>query len=85
MWLLGIQVQFTDPVTGRQMQPASVAHQLSDYVMAATRAGLHIEHMSEHIVDEALAVQSPRARQWVGWPLLLLMQLRKGEKEGENA
>jgi ubiquinone/menaquinone biosynthesis C-methylase UbiE len=85
MWLFGIQVQFTDPVTGRQMQPASMAHQLSDYVMAATRAGLYIKHMSEHFVDEALAVQSPRARQWIGWPLLLLMQLCKGEKEGENA
>jgi hypothetical protein len=46
-------------------------------VMAATRAGLCVEHMSEHVVDEALATRSPRARKYVGWPLLLLMGLRK--------
>jgi hypothetical protein len=45
--------------------------------MAATLAGLGIEHMSEHVVDEAFARQSPRARKYVGWPLLLLMGLRK--------
>lgn len=83
MRLLGRQAQFTDPATGRQIRPASVAHQLSDYVMAATRAGLCIDHMSEHMVDEALAARSPRARQYVGWPLLLLMRLRKVEHEGK--
>jgi hypothetical protein len=59
-----------------------VAHQLSDYVLAATRAGLHIEHMSEHMVDEELTVRAPQARQWVGWPLLFIMRLRKVRKEG---
>src|SRR5262249_22340228 len=39
MGLLGLQAQFTDPATGRKIRPASVTHQLSDYVMAATRAG----------------------------------------------
>jgi hypothetical protein len=53
------------------------ARRLSDYVMAATLAGLGIEHMSEHVVDEAFARQSARARKYVGWPLLLLMGLRK--------
>jgi ubiquinone/menaquinone biosynthesis C-methylase UbiE len=80
MGLLGLQAQFTDPVTGRKTRPAGVKHQLSDYVMAATRAGLRIEHMSEHVVDEALAVRSPRARKYVGWPLLLLMRLRNSER-----
>lgn len=83
MRLLGRQAQFTDPATGRQIRPASVAHQLSDYVMAAIRAGLCIDHMSEHVVDEELAARSPRARQYVGWPLLLLMRLRKVEQEGK--
>lgn len=76
MRLLGVQARFTDPATGRKTWPASVTHQLSDYVMAATRAGFQIDHMSEHIVDEELAAQSPRARKYLGWPLLLLMRLR---------
>jgi len=82
MGLLGLQAQCTDPATGRKTRPASVTHQLSDYVMAATRAGLRIEHMSEHVVDEALVARSPRVRPYVGWPLLFLMRLRNGDKAG---
>src|SRR5215470_17583455 len=48
MRLLGTQAQFTDPATGRKTRPAGARHQLSDYVSAATRARLHIDHMSEH-------------------------------------
>jgi ubiquinone/menaquinone biosynthesis C-methylase UbiE len=86
MRLRGIQAQFTDPTTGQKLRPASVAHQLSDYVMAATRPGLGIAQMSEHVVDQALLARSPRARQYweahpeyLGWPLLVVMQLRHGE------
>jgi len=75
MRLLGAQAQFTDPATGRKTRPAGARHQLSDYVLATTRAGLHIDHMSEHLVDEALAARSPRAQKYLGWPLLLLMRL----------
>lgn len=76
MMLLGIQAQFRDPASGRRIRPASPGHQISDYVMAVSRAGLLLEHMSEHAVDEALVARSPKARQYVGWPLLLLMRLR---------
>jgi malonyl-CoA O-methyltransferase len=82
MRLLGLQAQFTDPATGRKTRPASVTHQVSDYVMAATRAGFRIEHMSEHVVDEALATQFPQVRQYVGWPLLLLLRLRNEDEAG---
>jgi malonyl-CoA O-methyltransferase len=78
--LLGLQAQFTDPATGRKTRPASVTHPLSAYVMAATQAGLRIDHMSEYMADEALAMRSPRARSYVGWPLLFLMRLRNGGK-----
>jgi ubiquinone/menaquinone biosynthesis C-methylase UbiE len=89
MRLRGIQAQFADPATGQKIRPASVAHQLSDYVMAATRAGLRIDHMSEHVVDQGLLERSPRARKYwedhrdyLGWPFLLLIRLRHGEKTG---
>src|SRR5574341_141354 len=76
LMLRGIQARFIDPVTGRDVRPASYAHQISDYVMAALRSGLTLEHLSEHAVDEGVVVRSPRAAKYLGWPLLLLMRLR---------
>jgi len=57
----------------------SYAHQVSDYVMAVTRAGLTFDHLSEHAVDDWIAKRSPRGRKYLGWPLLLLMRLTPGE------
>jgi malonyl-CoA O-methyltransferase len=76
MMLRGIQARFTDPATGRETRPESCPHQISDYVMAAVRAGLRIDHLSEHAVDEALARRSPRAAKYLNWPMLLTMRLR---------
>jgi malonyl-CoA O-methyltransferase len=81
LMLRGIQARFTDPTTGRETRPASYPHQLCDYVMAAVRGGLVIEHMSEHAVDEELAMRVERARKYVGWPLLVLMRLAPGRKQ----
>jgi ubiquinone/menaquinone biosynthesis C-methylase UbiE len=77
MQLRDIQAQFTDPLTGRKIRPASVTHQLSEYVMAATQAGLCIEHMSEHLVEASLIARFPRLQPYVGWPYLLVMLLRR--------
>jgi malonyl-CoA O-methyltransferase len=76
MMLRGVQARFVDPATGRETRPASVANQISDYVMAALDAGLVIDHLSEHAVDADLAHRMPRAEKYVGWPLLLMMRLR---------
>ena len=76
MMLRGVEAQFTDPVTGRKIRPASASNQISDYVMAATHAKLIFDHISEHVVDAVLAERSPRAAKYMGWPLLLLMRLR---------
>ena len=75
MLLRGIQARFTDPATGRETRPLGYPHQMSDYVMAALRAGLDFDHLSEHAVDEELAARSQRARKYLGWPLLFLMRL----------
>ncbi|MFT5468018.1 MAG: ubiquinone/menaquinone biosynthesis C-methylase UbiE [Verrucomicrobiales bacterium] len=66
--LRGSQARFIDRKTGQRIQPASVEHDISAYVLAANRAGLSIEEMSEHRVDEALAEKSPRSRKYLGWP-----------------
>jgi len=72
----GFQARFIDPVTGRDVRPASQKNQISDYVMGALRSGSTLEHMSEQAVDDEIATRSPRPAKYQGWPLLLLMRLR---------
>ena len=75
MSLRGVQARFIDPVSGRRISLASHAHQMSDYLMAAVRADLILEHVAEYAADAALAAQSPRAGKYLGWPMLLLLKL----------
>jgi malonyl-CoA O-methyltransferase len=76
MMLKGVRARFRDPESGAEVRPASCAHQISDYVMAAVRSGAQLAHLSEHVVDAALARRSERAAKYEGWPILLLMSLR---------
>jgi hypothetical protein len=46
--------------------------------MAAVRAGLQIEHVSEHVADDKSLPTSQSAKKWYGLPLLLALALRKG-------
>jgi malonyl-CoA O-methyltransferase len=55
--------------------PASRRHLVSDYVLAALKAGLTIQAMQEHLVDQKLAARSERAQRYLGWPMLLLFEL----------
>ena len=80
MELCGVQARFTDPDSGEVVCPESVSNQVSDYVMAATHAGLSFDHMSEHTVDHALVAGTPRAAKYLGWPLLLLMKLSAADQ-----
>jgi 2-polyprenyl-3-methyl-5-hydroxy-6-metoxy-1,4-benzoquinol methylase len=75
MMLRGVQARFRDPDNGSEIRPKSYPHEMSDYVMAATRAGFVFDHLSEHSVGEELANRIDRARKYVGWPMLLLMRL----------
>jgi SAM-dependent methyltransferase len=76
MMLQGVQARFHDESTGHEIRPASCPHQISDYVMGAAKAGFVLDHLSEHAVDEALAARLPRARRYLGWPMLFMMRLR---------
>jgi malonyl-CoA O-methyltransferase len=80
MMLRGVQARFRDPRDGGEVRPASYPHQLSDYVMAAARAGLAFDHLGEHAADDALAARLERARRYVGWPMLFLMRLLPGPR-----
>jgi ubiquinone/menaquinone biosynthesis C-methylase UbiE len=76
LMLRGVQARFHDPHTGQEVRPASCPHQLSDYVLAAVRAGLSLNHLSEHAVDDALAQRMERAQRYLGWLLLFMMRLQ---------
>lgn len=76
MMLRGVQARFIEPGSGRRIYPQSQPNQISDYVMSAVRAGLKLDHVSEHMVDSQLAAASPRAAKYLAWPLLLLMRLK---------
>ena len=75
MMLRGVQARFRDTESGEEIRPASQAHQLSDYVLAAAKAGGVLDHLSEHVVDEALGHRMERAQKYVGWPMLFVMRL----------
>lgn len=77
MMLKGVQARFTDPGSGEKVHVASVPNRICDFVMAAARAGLAIADMQEHDADEALVRRAPRAEKYLGWPLLLVIQLRR--------
>jgi malonyl-CoA O-methyltransferase len=78
MSLKGVQARFIEPASGRRISPASHAHQMSDYLMAAIHAGLVLEQVGEYAADATLAAQSPRAGKYLGWPMLLLLKLVPG-------
>ncbi len=84
MMLQGVQARFNDPATGEKVYPESVPNQLSDYVMAALRAGLCIEHLSEHMIDESIVKIAARAGPYLGWPMLVMMGLRRGVAGGDS-
>jgi malonyl-CoA O-methyltransferase len=76
MFLRGAQARFTDPDSGEVVQPGSLPHQVSDFVLAALRAGFDLEDVGEHAPDAAFAQRWPRAEKYVGWPMLVLLRLR---------
>ena len=77
MMLKGTRARFQDPQTGEAVYPESVAHEVSDYVLAALRAGLSIDDMIERSVDAQLAARTPRAEKYLGWPMLLAFRLSR--------
>jgi malonyl-CoA O-methyltransferase len=76
MMLRGVLAHFADPVTGRDVQPRSVPHEIADFVNAAIDGGWTIDRMVERPVNEALLGHVPRMDRHLGWPLLLALRLR---------
>jgi ubiquinone/menaquinone biosynthesis C-methylase UbiE len=82
MFLRGSQARFTDPESGRIVQPGSLPHQFGDFVMASVRAGFRIDRIGEHAPDAAFAARYPRAEKYIGYPMLVLLVLVAEQARG---
>src|SRR5207248_4570362 len=82
MLLRGVQARFTDPATGEVVRPGSLPHQLGDFVMAVVRAGFLLDRIGEHAPGAAFVARYPRARDAVGWPMALVLELRTQARAG---
>lgn len=81
MFLRGSQARFTDPATRELILPGSIPHSMSDLVMASLRAGFQIKGMVEVSPDTAFAHRFPRAEKYVGWPMLVIIQLHRAASD----
>lgn len=76
MFLRGSQARFTDPDSGELVQPGSIAHSVSDFVMAAVQSNFQIDAITEHAPDVAFATEFPRAEKYIDWPMLVVLVLK---------
>jgi ubiquinone/menaquinone biosynthesis C-methylase UbiE len=76
MFLRGSQARYTDPDSGEIVHVGSISHSISDFVIAAVRAGFQIEHVSEYAPDADFAARYPRAEKYIDWPMLVVLSLK---------
>ena len=75
MMLRGVIAHFTDPTTGRDVQPSSSPYEIADFVNAALAAGWRVDRMEERTCNESLLADAPHIERYLGWPLLWAMRL----------
>jgi ubiquinone/menaquinone biosynthesis C-methylase UbiE len=80
MNLEGVRARFNDPVTGTRVYPAGHEYRISDFVMAAKRAGLDFDELVERAMTAEIAAALPRAGRYLNWPMLLAMRLSHTSK-----
>ena len=80
MFLRGSQARFTDPDSGEVVMPGSLPHRIGDFVMAAVGAGFSLRGVGEYAPDADFAGRYPRAERYVGWPMLVVLDLRAGHR-----
>ena len=77
MFRRGLHARFRPGEDQDKLQIEGVDHTISDYVMAAVKAGLEIVDMAEYLMDEATAARSPSASKYIGEPMLLTLACRR--------
>ncbi len=64
-------------VGGRRYRTDAAAHQLPDFIGAATRSGFDVTGLDEACVDEELIRVAPRAARFLGEKLLFVLSARR--------
>lgn len=77
MFRRGLHARFKPGPDAEKLQIHGIDHTISDYVMAAVRAGLEIVAMAEYCMDAATAERSPSAVKYIGEPMLLTLVGRR--------
>jgi malonyl-CoA O-methyltransferase len=73
--LRGIQARFIDPASGELVQPGSMLHSVTAFVIAAVQGGFEQSDVVDYSPDADFAAKYPRASKYVGWPMLVVMSL----------
>ena len=76
MFLRDSRARFTDPDSGEVVAPGSLPHQLGDFVVAALGAGFTLRGVGEYAPEAEFVQRYPRAERYLGWPMLLVLELR---------
>lgn len=76
MFLRGSHARFTDPSSGELVAPGSIRHTFGEMIMAGLDASLLFDSIGEHAPDEDFVARFPRAEKYLGWPMLVVFQLR---------
>lgn len=79
VFLRGTQARFTDPITGELVNPGSLPHSISAFVMAAVRAGFLLAHIAEYSPEAVFAAGCPQAQKYIRWPMLVVLTLNRPE------
>jgi SAM-dependent methyltransferase len=80
MNLEGVRARLNDPVTGTRVYPAGREYRISDFVMAAKRAGLDFDELVERAMTAEIAAMLPRAQRYLNLPMPLAMRLSPTSK-----
>ena len=83
MFLRDSRARFTDPDSGEVIAPGSLPHRLGDFVMAALNAGFALHRVGEHAPDAEFVGRYPRAERYLGWPMLVVLAMRKRRRANE--
>jgi ubiquinone/menaquinone biosynthesis C-methylase UbiE len=77
MSLLGNQANFTDPASGHEVRPRSHVCGIAELVNAMLAAKFSLVSLREYPGRKGLLRRYPKIGRYIGWPMLLVMVLRK--------
>lgn len=78
MFLRESRARFTDPSSNETFEPGSRSYRLGEVILAALAARLVVRAIDERAPDATFAQRFPRAEKYLGWPMVLILEVEKG-------